>query len=270
MLLSSSIMFIDSHCHIHFPDLAKRMPEVLEHMKQSQVSHALCVSISLNDIPRVLALAEKYPFIYAAVGVHPGRKDTPEPTVEKLVSLAKHPKVVAIGETGLDYFHVKGEREWQHERFRVHIRAARACGKPIIIHAREAADDVIRIMQEEGAGTDKGGPGGVMHCFNETMPIAKAAMAMGFYISFAGVVTFGNAKELQRVARSIPLEKMLIETDSPYLTPNPHRGKTNEPAYVALVGEYLAKLKGIPVAKLASQTSSNFFTLFGIPEPEAA
>ena len=262
-------MYIDSHCHIHFPDLAKRLPEVLANMKQAQVSHALCVAISLPDVPRVLALAEKHPFLYASVGVHPGRKETPEPDVETLVRLAQHSKVVAIGETGLDYFHVKKDREWQHDRFRVHIRAARACGKPLIIHAREAANDVITIMQEEGAGTDKGGPGGVMHCFSETMSIAKAAMAMGFYISFSGVVTFPNAKELQRVARAVPLERIMIETDAPYLAPVPYRGKTNEPAYVALIGEYMAKLKGIPLARFASQTSNNFFDLFNIANENA-
>jgi TatD DNase family protein len=249
--------------------MVKRMPEVLANMKKSKVSHALCVAVSLADASRALALAEKHSFLYATVGVHPGRKDSPEPDVETLVSLAKHPKVVAIGETGLDYFHVKKDREWQHERFRVQIRAARACNKPLIIHAREAADDVIRIMQEEGAGTDKGGPGGVMHCFNETLPIAKAAMEMGFYISFSGVVTFPNAKELQKVACAIPLERMMIETDSPYLAPVPYRGKTNEPAYVALIGEFMAKLKGVPLARLAGETSKNFFTLFDIANESA-
>lgn len=263
-------MYIDSHCHIHFPDLAKRLPEVIGNMKKNQVSHALCVAVSLPDVPKVIALAERYPFIYAAVGVHPGRKETPEPDVDTLVRLANHPKVVAIGETGLDYYHVKGDRAWQHERFRVQIRAARACGKPLIIHAREAADDVITIMQEEGAGTDKGGPGGVMHCFSETLSIAKAAMAMGFYISFSGVVTYNNARELQRVVRSVPVERIMVETDAPYLSPHPLRGKTNEPANVALIGDFVAKLKGIPPARFASVTSSNFFKLFNILEEKVA
>ncbi|MDR0933797.1 MAG: TatD family hydrolase, partial [Burkholderiaceae bacterium] len=198
-------MYIDSHCHIHFPALAKRLPEVLSNMKKNSVSHALVVSISLNDIPDVLRLAERHEHLYAAVGVHPGRKESKQPDVKTLVEYAKHPKVVAIGETGLDYFHVKGDREWQFERFRTHIRASRECGKPLIIHAREAADDVIKVLREEGAGTNAGGFGGIMHCFNETMPIARAAMEMGFYISFSGVVTYPNARELQHVARLIPL-----------------------------------------------------------------
>lgn len=257
-------MYVDSHCHIHFPALAKRLPQVLQNMEKAGVSHALCVSISLNDIPAVLELAEKYDNIHAAVGVHPGRKDTPEPDVKTLVELAKHPKVVAIGETGLDYHHVKGDRKWQENRFRVHIRAAKECGKPLIIHAREAADDVLNILKEEGAGTDAGGYGGIMHCFVETLENAKAAMTMGFYISFSGVITYPTAKELQHTARLIPLDRMLIETDSPYLSPQAYRGKTNEPAYVVTVAEHLAKLKGIPVARLAKQTSDNYFRLFNI------
>jgi TatD DNase family protein len=186
--------------------------------------------------------------------------------VKTLVEYAKHPKVIAIGETGLDYHHVKGERDWQFERFRTHIHASRECGKPLIIHAREAADDVIRVLKEEGAGTDNGGFGGIMHCFNETMPIAKAAMEMGFYISFSGVVTYPNARELQHVARLIPLNRLLIETDSPYLSPQSIRGKQNEPAYVAEVAEQLAKIKGVPVARIARESAQNFFRLFGLKD----
>ncbi|NLC24865.1 TatD family hydrolase [Oxalobacter vibrioformis] len=257
-------MYVDSHCHIHFPALAKRLPEVLSNMKKNSVSHALVVSISLNDIPDVLKLCEQHDNLYAAVGVHPGRKENKQPDVKTLVEYAKHPKVVAIGETGLDYHHVKGDRDWQFERFRIQIRASRECGKPLIIHAREAADDVIRVLKEEGAGTDAGGYGGIMHCFNETMPIAKAAMEMGFYISFSGVITYPNARELQHVARLIPLNRILIETDAPYLSPQSIRGKQNEPAYVSEVAAQLAKIKGVPVARIARESAQNFFRLFGL------
>ncbi len=259
-------MYVDSHCHIHFPALAKRLPEVLSNMKKRGVSHALVVSISLNDIPDVLRLVEKHDNLYAAVGVHPARKENKQPDVKTLVEYARHPKVVAIGETGLDYHHVKGDRDWQFERFRTQIRAAKECGKPLIIHARKAADDVIRVLQEEGAGTDAGGFGGIMHCFNETMPIAKAAMDMGFYISFSGVLTYPNARELHHVARLIPLNRILIETDAPYLAPQSIRGKQNEPAYVTDVAEQLAKIKGISVARIAKESKQNFFRLFNLKE----
>src|SRR3990167_8882653 len=189
-------MYIDSHCHINFPELAARLPEIFSKMKENSVSHALCACVDLPDFPQVLALAEKYPNVYASVGVHPDYIDTPEPTVEQLVRLAGHPKIVAIGETGLDYFRLRGDLEWQRERFRTHIRASRTCRKPLIIHTRAAHEDTIRIMREEGAGTDSGGAAGVMHCFTESQQVAEAAMAMGFYISFSGIVTFKNAKEL--------------------------------------------------------------------------
>jgi len=257
-------MYIDSHCHINFPELAVRLPAILEKMAENQVSHALCVSVNLPDFPQVLALAEKYPDIYASVGVHPDYEDTPEPDVEQLVKLADHPKIVAIGETGLDYYRLQGDLEWQRERFRTHIRASRATGKPLIIHTRSASEDTIRIMREEGAGTDAGGAGGVMHCFTESLQVAEAAISMGFYISFSGIVTFKSAKELQAVARAIPLECMLIETDSPYLAPVPHRGKVNEPGLVRHVAEFLADLKGMPLEQVAQQTTDNFFELFHI------
>ena len=255
-------MFIDSHCHIDFPELAARMPEILAKMTENKVSHALCVSVDLPDFPRVLALAEQYPHIYASVGVHPDYEDTPEPTVEQLVELARHPKIVAIGETGLDYYRLEGDLEWQRERFRTHIRASRESRKPLIIHTRSASEDTIRIMREEGAGTDRGGVAGVMHCFTESLEVARASMEQGFYISFSGIVTFKSAKELQAVALEVPLERMLIETDSPYLAPVPYRGKMNEPGYVAHVAEFIAKLKGVPVERVAEQTSANFFDLF--------
>jgi TatD DNase family protein len=257
-------MYIDSHCHINFPELAARLPEILARMAENRVSHALCVSVDLPDFPQVLELAEKYPHIYASVGVHPDYEDTPEPGVERLVQLSNHPKIVAIGETGLDYYRLKGDLEWQRERFRTHIRASRATGKPLIIHTRSASEDTIRIMREEGAGTDAGGAGGVMHCFTESLEVAQAAMAMGFYISFSGIVTFKNAKELQSVALEVPLERMLIETDSPYLAPVPHRGKMNEPGFVLHVAEFLSRLKDIPLEEVAARTTGNFFDLFRI------
>lgn len=256
------VMYIDSHCHINFPELVKRLPEILGKMADNSVSHALCVSVDLPDFPQVLDLAEKYPNIYASVGVHPDYVETPEPTVEDLVRLSDHPKIVAIGETGLDYYRLQGDLEWQRERFRTHIRASRATGKPLIIHTRSASEDTIRIMREERAGIDAGGAGGVMHCFTESLAVAQAAMEMGFYISFSGIVTFKSAKELQAVALAVPLESMLIETDSPYLAPVPHRGKMNEPGFVRHVGEFLAKLKGVPEERLARETTENFFKLF--------
>jgi TatD DNase family protein len=258
-------MFIDSHCHIDFPELATRMPEVLAKMAENKVSHALCVSVDMPDFPQVLALAEQYPHIYASVGVHPDYEETPEPSLPQLVELARHPKILAIGETGLDYYRLEGDLEWQRERFRTHIRASRESGKPLIIHTRSASADTIRIMQEEGAGTDKGGVAGVMHCFTESLEVAEAAMAMGFYISFSGIVTFKSAKELQAVARAVPLERMLIETDSPYLAPVPHRGKMNEPGFVPHVAEFIATLKDVSLREVAQHTTDNFFNLFKAP-----
>lgn len=257
-------MYIDSHCHINFPELAARMPEVLAKMADNQVTHALCVSVDLPDFPQVLALAHQYPHIYASVGVHPDYEDTPEPSVEQLVQLADDPKIVAIGETGLDYYRLEGDLEWQRERFRTHIKASRLTRKPLIIHTRSASEDTIRIMREEGAGTDAGGVAGVMHCFTESLAVAQAAIEMGFYISFSGIVTFKSAKELQAVALALPLERMLIETDAPYLAPVPYRGKMNEPGFVAHVAEYLAQLKGVSVQEVAAQTSANFRRLFGV------
>lgn len=258
----NTAMYIDSHCHINFPELAPRMPDILARMAENRVTHALCVSVNLPDFPQVLALAEQYPHIYASVGVHPDYEDTPEPTVDQLAALANHPRIVAIGETGLDYYRLEGDLEWQRERFRVHIRASRATRKPLIIHTRSASADTIRIMQEEGAGTDKGGVAGVMHCFTESLEVAQAALEMGFYISFSGIVTFKSAKDLQAVAKAVPLERILIETDSPYLAPVPHRGKMNEPGFVRHVAEYLATLKDVPLSQVAQQTTDNFFNLF--------
>ena len=258
-------MFIDSHCHINFPELSERLPDILSKMKENQVSHALCVSVTLPEFPQVLALAEAHDNIYASVGVHPDYEDTPEPSVDELLRLANHPRVIAIGETGLDYYRLSGDLEWQRKRFRTHIQASRASRKPLIIHTRSASEDTLRIMREEQAGTEAGGVAGVMHCFTESLAVAEAALALGFYISFSGIVTFKSAKDLQAVARVVPLERMLIETDSPFLAPVPMRGKTNEPGFVRHVAEYLADLKGIPLTELAEVTSQNFRTLFGVP-----
>jgi TatD DNase family protein len=257
-------MFIDSHCHIDFPELSERLPAILQKMRDNEVSHALCVSVTLPEFPQVLALAESHDNLYASVGVHPDYEDTEEPTVEQLVAFAAHPRIVAIGETGLDYYRLTGDLEWQRQRFRVHIRASRESRKPLIIHTRAASEDTLRILKEEKAGTADGGVAGVMHCFTESLDVARASMDMGFYISFSGIVTFKSAKELQEVARAVPLERMLIETDSPYLAPVPMRGKTNEPGFVRHVAEYLADLKGVPLSTLADATTRNFRDLFGV------
>ncbi|HEY5995167.1 MAG TPA: TatD family hydrolase [Gallionellaceae bacterium] len=254
-------MLIDSHCHLNFPELAENLGEVLENMRQNGVGQALCVGVSLDKFPQVLALAEQHENIYASVGVHPDHELDAEPTQALLEQLAQHPRVIAIGETGLDYFRLKGDLEWQRERFRTHIRAAKACGKPLIIHTREAAHDTLRIMREEGADQIEG----VMHCFTENMETAQAAMDMGFYISFSGIVTFKNAVSLKEVARQIPLERMLIETDSPYLAPVPFRGKLNQPAYVRHVAEEIARLRGISLEVVARATTENFRRLFKTP-----
>jgi TatD DNase family protein len=250
--------FVDSHCHINFPELAANMSDVLAQMRQNEVISALCISVNLADFPQVLALAEQYPHIFASVGVHPDYEGVEEPDVDRLVGLAQHPKVIAIGETGLDYFRLKGDLEWQRARFRNHIRAARASSKPLIIHTREAAADTLRIMAEENAAEASG----VMHCFTETWEMAEAALAMGFYISFSGIVTFKNAKQLKEVAQRVPLERMLIETDAPYLAPVPHRGKLNQPAYVKHVAEEIALLRGIGVDEVGRRTTENFERLF--------
>ncbi|PKO56881.1 MAG: DNAase [Betaproteobacteria bacterium HGW-Betaproteobacteria-21] len=251
-------MFVDSHCHLDFPDLAAREADILAAMAANRVGQALCISVKLEDFPRVLGLAERHSNLWASVGVHPDNADCEEPDVARLLALADHPRVVAIGETGLDYHWHKDAPEWQRERFRTHIRAARACGKPLIVHTRSAAVDTLRLMQEEGAAEC----GGVMHCFTESREVAEAALELGFYISFSGIVTFRNAKELKEVAAWVPLERLLIETDSPYLAPMPHRGKTNEPAWVVHVAEEIARLRGLPLDTVEQATTENFFRLF--------
>ena len=251
-------MYVDSHCHINFPGLGDQIDDVLSAMKLNGVSHALCVSVNLPDFPQVRALAERHENVFASVGVHPDYEGEQEPSVDELIKLADHPKVLAIGETGLDYYRLTGDLEWQRERFRMHIRAAKSCAKPLIIHTREAAVDTLRVMAEEGAEQ----PGGVMHCFTESWEVAQRAMEMNFYISFSGIVTFKSATALKEVAKNVPLERMLIETDSPYLAPVPHRGATNQPAYVKHVAEEIARLRGISVEEVAEATSRNFFSLF--------
>lgn len=254
------LMFIDSHCHLDFADFQGHHPELLEAMSKNQVSHALVISVNLGDFPNVLALAEQHPNLYATVGVHPDYEDVEEPSVERLIELAQHPKVIGIGETGLDYFRLQGDLEWQRERFRTHIRAARAVKKPLIIHTRAASVDTLRLMEEEKASEASG----VLHCFTETQAMANAAIEMGFYISFSGIVTFKKAEDLRDVARTIPLDRLLIETDSPYLAPVPHRGKTNQPAFVKHVAECIADVRGISVAEVGEASSANFARLFGV------
>ncbi len=251
-------MLVDSHCHLDFSGLADHLPEVLARMAANDVGAALCVGVNLEDFPKVLEIAESDARLYATVGVHPEYTDTEEPDVARLVTLADHPKVVAIGETGLDYYWQKDKPEWQRARFRTHIRAARACNKPLVVHTRESAEDTLRILEEEGADT----VGGVMHCFTESWLIAQKALEIGFYISLSGIVTFKNAALVKEVAQNCPLDRLLIETDSPYLAPVPYRGKPNEPSYVLHVGEEIAKLRGISLEAVAAATTQNFYALF--------
>lgn len=251
-------MLVDSHCHLDFPDLAGRLPEVLSRMQENGVGAALCIGVNLEDFPAVLAVAEADERLSATVGVHPEYTDVCEPTEDQLLSLARHPKVVGIGETGLDYYWQKDKPAWQRERFRTHIRVARQCNKPLVIHTRESASDTLCILQEEGAGT----VGGVMHCFTESWDVASAALDLGFYLSFSGIVTFKNAAVVKEVAQKCPLDRMLVETDSPYLAPVPYRGKSNEPAYVRYVAQEIADLRNLPLDTIAAATTDNFFTLF--------
>jgi len=253
-------MFIDSHCHLDrldlkpYPDFA----DLMEQTQQAKIEHMLCVSIDLENYPAMLALVEDYPFISVSVGVHPNTQDQPEVTVEQLVKLAQHPKNVAIGETGLDYFRSEGDLEWQRDRFRVHIEAAKQAQKPLIIHTRQAKEDTLQILKAENAEQ----AGGVLHCFSEDWQTAKQALEIGFYISFSGIITFKTAAELRDVVAKVPLDKILIETDAPYLAPVPFRGKPNEPRYVAKVAEKVAEIKGISLEKLAEITRQNYHTLF--------
>ena len=251
-------LLVDSHCHIPLLGEDTHIDDVLNTAKQLDVGHMLCVSVDLDTWPKILELAQKHANIFASVGLHPNSQVEKEPLVDALAELANSTDVVAIGETGLDYYRSEGELEWQRQRFRTHIRAAKKVEKPLIIHSREARTDVIKILKDEGADN----VGGVMHCFVDDWETAESAMNLGFYISFSGIVTFKNAKEVQEVAKKVPLERLLIETDSPYLTPVPYRGKPNQPGYVRYVAEFLAELRNEEYAAIAEQTTVNFFQLF--------
>ena len=263
-------MFVDSHCHLSFPELASQLPQIREAMAQAGVDRALCICTTLEEFEEVHALAMRYDNFWASAGVHPDNEGIAEPTVDKLLELAARPKVVAIGETGLDYYQMderKGGRsiadlEWQRDRFRTHIRAAHACRKPLIIHTRASSDDTIAILKEEGEDGSPGSAGGVFHCFTETAQVARAALDLGFYISFSGILTFKSAADLREVARFVPQDRLLIETDSPYLAPVPYRGKVNNPSYVPFVAKQIAELRGMSTEAVAEVTSRNFETLF--------
>jgi TatD DNase family protein len=263
-------MFTDSHCHLTFEELASQMPQIREAMAQAQVDRALCICTTLEEFPAVQALASEYDNFWATVGVHPDNEGVTEPDLQDLVERSKLPKVVGIGETGLDYYQMQerkggrgvGDMEWQRERFRTHIRAARQVDKPLVIHTRSASDDTVAILKEEGEDGSAGAAGGVFHCFTETAEVARAALDLGFYISFSGILTFKKAQDLRDVAAFVPLDRMLIETDSPYLAPVPYRGKTNNPSYVPFVARQIADIVKLPVEDIARATSANFERLF--------
>lgn len=259
-------MFTDSHCHLSFPELKADLPRIRQAMADAQVTRALCICTTLEEFPQVHALATTYDNFWSTVGVHPDNEGVTEPSLDDLLSRGRLPRVVGIGETGLDYYRL-GERTvadmaWQRERFRTHIRAAQQLAKPLIIHTRSASSDTLAILREEGEVGAAGSAGGVFHCFTETAEVARAALDLGFYISFSGILTFKNAQDLRDVARFVPLDRMLIETDSPYLAPAPHRGKTNNPSYVPLVARQIAELRHCAMETVAQATSHNFEALF--------
>lgn len=259
-------MFTDSHCHLNFPDFQGRMPEVLAAMAEAQVSRALCICTTLEEFDDVWALSQQHNNLWATVGVHPDNEGVQEPTLDDLLLRAARPRVVGIGETGLDYYRLNGrsvaDMAWQRERYRVHIRAARQTGLPLVIHTRSASDDTLQILREEGGQSAADAARGVFHCFTETAEVARAALDLGFYVSFSGIITFKSAADLREVVRFVPLDRLLIETDSPYLAPVPHRGKTNSPAYVPWVAQQVAEIKGIEVEAVAQATTANFLSLF--------
>ena len=259
-------MFTDSHCHLNFPELVSELPAILRAMEQAKVNRALCISTTLEEFDSVHQLALTHAHLWATAGVHPDSEGVKEPSLGDLLALGSLPRVVGIGETGLDYYRLNGrsvaDMHWQRERFRTHIRAARLLAKPLVIHTRNAAQDTLQILREEGEDGSAGSTGGVFHCFTEDMAVAKAALDLGFYISFSGIVTFKSAQAIRDVAAMVPLDRLLIETDSPYLAPSPHRGKTNNPSYVPLVAAQLANLRQLPVEQMADITSRNFETLF--------
>ncbi len=259
-------MFTDSHCHLSFPELKAQIPEIREAMAKAHVTRAMCICTTLEEFPDVHGLAMAYDNFWATAGVHPDNEGVTEPDLDTLLELGSLPRVLGIGETGLDYYRLNGrsvaDMAWQRERFRTHIRAARQLQKPLIIHTRSASDDTIAILKEEGEDGSSGSAGGVFHCFTETMAVAKAALDLGHYISFSGIVTFKTAQDLRDVAAYVPLERMLIETDSPYLAPVPYRGKTNNPSYVPHVAAQLAAVKGLTTEQVGQATSANFDALF--------
>ncbi len=259
-------MFIDSHCHLSFPELKERLPDILVDMRAAQVEQAICICTQMEEFDTVHGLALEHPQLWATVGVHPDTEDMREPDVAELVRLAALPRVVAIGETGLDYYRLNGrsiaDMEWQRDRFRTHIRAARQAGKPLVVHTRASAADTLRVLDEEGGEQ----AGGVFHCFTESAEVALAAVERGYYISFSGIVSFKNAQDLRELLPLLPLERVLIETDSPYLAPVPFRGKTNTPAYVPHVARAVADALGLPVPELAALTAANARRLFKLPE----
>jgi len=258
-----SLLLVDSHCHLdrlEFDKLGGDLDAALATAREHGVGYMLCVCIDMDNFPAVLALARRHPNVFASVGVHPNERDTREPASDELIAFAGDERVIAVGETGLDYFRSAGDLEWQRERFRRHIRAAIAAGKPLIVHSRDARRDTLDILREEGAAKI----GGVMHCFSEDWDMAQQAMDLNFYISFSGIVTFKNAVALKEVARRVPLERLLVETDAPYLTPAPFRGKTNQPAYVRYVAEHIAELRGESFKRIAEATTANFFRLFKV------
>ena len=263
-------MFVDSHCHLNFPELISQLPQIRQAMAEAQVDRALCICTTMEEFSAVQALAAAHDNLWATVGVHPDSEDVHEPSVDELLAAARQPRVVAIGETGLDYYQMderKGGRavadlDWQRQRFRTHIRAARQAGLPLVIHTRAASADTLAILDEEGEDGRAGSAGGVFHCFTETAEVARAALDRGYYISFSGIVTFKNAQDLRDVAAFVPMDRLLIETDSPYLAPVPYRGKTNNPSYVPYVAQQLAQVKGLSVQQVAEATSRNFEQLF--------
>jgi len=254
-------MLIDSHCHLDRIDLAPYQNDFSCFMREatnSQIEHLLCIAIDLEAYPAMLALVSVYSQISVTVGVHPNSQDCQDPSIEELIALGRPDKVIGIGETGLDYFRSEGDLGWQHQRFRNHINAAKALKKPLIIHTREAKDDTLRILEEEGAGE----VGGIIHCFTEDWEFAKKALDLNFHISFSGIVTFNSAKEIKEVAKKVPADRFLIETDSPYLAPVPFRGRPNYPTYVRYVAEHLAQLRNTTIEKIAEESTENFYSLF--------
>ncbi len=259
-------MFTDSHCHLTHPELVSQLPAIRQAMTKAQVTRALCICTTLEEFSVVHGLATRYDNFWATVGVHPDNEGVAEPSLEELLSLGRLPRVVGIGETGLDYYRMgdrsKADMAWQRNRFRVHIRAARQLCLPLVIHTRSASVDTLAILREEGEDGSVGSAGGVFHCFTETSQVARTALDMGFHISFSGILTFKNAQDLRHIAAFVPLDRVLIETDSPYLAPVPYRGKTNNPSLVPFVATELAALRRMTVEEIADSTSQNFEALF--------